>query len=544
MGKILKGDEMLHFRKSTYTVFWMLLILAGAICARPEKWHKKQVDLRLNGMGKIKAVHYPKEKPVRFNQQQKVRKSKLTNRIPARFDEKITLSDQTTYTGPYALAIEVNDPPLDGFVPWVVVSITDERKLEGEFEAVTEYAPAGSFLCSNPQTEYAIGIFDTGASAHVMGYENSLATCLTGTYLTSNTIEITGVTGSVDARVSQPIGLFAGGLNLMDTNGVLTGISSLVGQSNIAIAVGDIPPVNTPDLVTAIGSPLAVYFSVAVDNETVISRTWDGNDINSPQLTFYPNDDPGIPEFANRIPLELRPLGGVSVQYIIDPLSGLDFVPSSPSVIIGNSSQSLYFVSSVDAYDDTYSAIDKDRFLFDTGAQITVVGSRIGARLGLDPAAPEFEVDIVGVTGDLYVAPGFYLDRIEIPALGQWLSFDNVPVVLLDIASPEGGTLDGIIGMNLFVDFNLVVRGGGLFGQDDPAVDFEPILQSLPGDIAPPGGDGVVNGLDLNRLIQSWLLTDGDPNFCSDCDLAPIASPDNRIDFDDFTVLAHNWMTQ
>ena len=71
------------------------------------------------------------------------------------------------------------------------------------------------------------------------------------------------------------------------------------------------------------------------------------------------------------------------------------------------------------------------------------------------------------------MTPGYYVDAIDIPALGQWFQARQVPVVLLDVSSPEGGTLDGIIGMNLFVDFNLIVRGGGLFLDEDPALELE-----------------------------------------------------------------------
>ena len=77
------------------------------------------------------------------------------------------------------------------------------------------------------------------------------------------------------------------------------------------------------------------------------------------------------------------------------------------------------------------------------------------------------------------MAPGFYVDSIEIPAVGEWLTARTVPVVLLDVFSPEGGTLDGIIGTNLFVDFNLVLRGGGMFFQPDPALEFAPIEADL-----------------------------------------------------------------
>ena len=101
--------------------------------------------------------------------------------------------------------------------------------------------------------------------------------------------------------------------------------------------------------------------------------------------------------------------------------------------------------------------------MIDTGAQVSVISSRIAARLELDIQNPEFLEEIVDVTGTSTMVPGFYIDFIEIPALGEWLSFTNVPVILFDVSSPEGGTLDGIIGMNLFGDFNLILRGGGLF---------------------------------------------------------------------------------
>jgi hypothetical protein len=113
--------------------------------------------------------------------------------------------------------------------------------------------------------------------------------------------------------------------------------------------------------------------------------------------------------------------------------------------------------------------------MFDTGAQITVIGSRIAANLRLNPNYPEFQVEILDVTGAVEIYNGYYIDQIEIPALGEWLIATNVPVVLIDVASPELGTLDGIIGMNLFTEFTLLLNGGGFALQGDPYLAFEPI---------------------------------------------------------------------
>jgi hypothetical protein len=309
----------------------------------------------------------------------------------------------------------------------------------------------------------------------------------------------------VDAWVSYPLALFIDGLAAVASDTLTLDRSAMMGESNVAVVVGSNPG-SGPDLPTAIGTPLSVYYTTVIRNDQPVTLTRDGETFTAPQIRMYETDDADAPAFTNVIPLELRPLGAASVQYIptvdlgggggfdwddLDDLLGggdggsaaMDYPPSSPSMIIGNSSQSLFFVHSVDLYDGQRSAVDKSRFMLDTGAQVTVVGTRMAARLQLDTTAPEFEVEIEGVTGDITMAPGFYVDTIEIPALGRWFKATNVPVVLMDISSPEGGTLDGIIGMNLFTDFNLIVRGGGFFLTGDPTLELqriEPAVQIAP----------------------------------------------------------------
>ena len=182
--------------------------------------------------------------------------------------------------------------------------------------------------------------------------------------------------------------------------------------------------------------------------------------------------------------------------------------------------------------------------MLDTGAQLTVIGSRVGARLGLDHNNPEFEVKVYGVSGEWLMAPGFYIDAIDIPALGNWLSLTNVPVILLDIASPEGGSLDGIIGMNIFNDFNLVLEGGGLTGEDDPTLQFQHVAAAF--DIAPEGGDGIIDHLDLATLIDAWLAIEDppSPNWNPICDIAPAGGPDGVVNLLDFAALAQYWLVE
>ncbi len=516
---------------------WTSVVLAGN-----SRWQREEVDWRMTGGERIKAVRYPKDKAPKMSAGKRGRR-------PQRFRKRALGPEELSRLAPLAqkfsaeegnipvFASVIDSPPVDGFVPWIVVAITDERSDELEFDAIPTSSVVGNYLTANPETDYAIGIFDTGASAHVMGHAAAVqAGLFSADLITSNIIDISGVTGSVEAWVSQPLGLFIDGLGALDSSGQLLDTSGMVGETNVAIAVGQ---GGSPDLPTAIGSPLSVYFTASFRNDQEVTVVRDGDEFTSPDIRLYEQDDPCIPEYSNIMPLELRPLGGYSVQYIPSLGDIFEFPPASPSVIIGNLSQSIFFVHSVDLVEGNNSAIDKDRFMFDTGAQITVIGSRIAARLALDIYEPEFEVEIQGVTGDTIMAPGFYIDSIEIPALGEWLSFTDVPVVLLDVYSPEGGTVDGIIGMNLFVNFNFVLRGGGMFLQDDPTVEFE--LISIIGDIAPEGGDGEVNFLDLAEFANHWLETQSSPNWNPQCDMSPQPVPDGKVDFSDYAVLTQHW---
>jgi hypothetical protein len=180
--------------------------------------------------------------------------------------------------------------------------------------------------------------------------------------------------------------------------------------------------------------------------------------------------------------------------------------------------------------------------MLDTGAQITVISSGIASRLGLNPDNADFEVEIQDVTGETTLEPGFYIDSLEIPSLGEWLSFTNVPVVLLDVGSPEGGTLEGIIGMNLFINFNLVLRGGGLLGQDPPSLEFELITEQLIADIAPEGGDGIVDFLDFEAFANAWGSTTTSANWNPAADVAPPDNPDGIIDTFDLEIFFDNWL--
>jgi predicted aspartyl protease len=531
----MKSTNIYGYLHLHITALLISVVMAAVVFADRPGWQKEQADWRLSAGSRIKSITYPQQKPpptrAKLSKPAKPRRKQLSP-DPLRRIEFLTAG---TTESIYASVID--SPPVDGFVPYIAVSVTNARGDELNFEATTEYSITGNYLTNHPESDYCIGVYDTGASAHVMGNDAADRAGLFGSgNVTSNPVIISGVTGETEALVSQPIGIFIDGLGTIEPNGLLLDRSAMMGQSNVAIAVGQgFEPVDLP---TAIGSPMSVYFTAVFYNDTQITVSHNDSNFTAPDIRIYQQDDPEIPNYANTIPLELRPLGSISAQYTPGLNDFDELEPFGPSVLSGSLSQmqSIFFVASVDLYQGTHSAIDKTRFMLDTGAQISVVGSRVASRLALKPANPDFEVEIQGVTGETIIAPGFYIDSIDIPALGDWLSFTNIPVILLDIPSPEGGTVDGIIGMNLFADLNFVLRGGGLFLQDDPSISYETIIR-FTGDIAPAGGDGIVNYLDLAALADAWLTNPLSQNWNSRADIVG----DAIINFRDFAALAQNW---
>lgn len=540
-----------------------VLLLAGLtacpVLGRDKEWQREQVDLRLNGKSRIKGIRYPKDRrPVLTSRE---RRMKLKAEAEAEADASTTALKSS-------ISVNVIDsPPTAGFVPWIAVATTNARSGSDDLDFnAHDVVQLTGVPTANLRSNYAVGIYDTGASAHVMGYQAAVDLGLMNSrYITDNVIEVTGVTGSVTTSVSYPLGIFAQSLGILEPNGLDTSTyflndpSKMVGTTNTSIIVGQQPEAGQPDLPTALGSPLNVFFTAVIRNDQTVTVRHKGKEYTGPSINIYPHDSPNIPDdYPIMLPLELRPLGGTFVQYMPDfniyegltgdifDLLNLSFdTPGSPSVVLGNLSQSVTFVGSVDMMDNGNSAMDRNRFMFDTGAQVSVVGSRVGARLGLDPANPEFLVEIEGVTGHITYEPGFYIDSVNLPALGQWLRFTNVPVVLLDVASPEGGTLDGIIGMNLFTEYNMVLRGGGLFLTDDPAVMLQRINpQGLVGDVEPAGGDGRVDLKDFAVFAEAWLTTPADEKWNALCDIAPPAAPDGRVDMPDIALFADSWLDE
>jgi hypothetical protein len=92
------------------------------------------------------------------------------------------------------------------------------------------------------------------------------------------------------------------------------------------------------------------------------------------------------------------------------------------------------------------ASVSGQKFLFDTGAGISVISTAEAKALGVNLSNPAGTIDVQGV-GGVATVPEYNLDALVLPLSGtDTLTFTNVPVYVLDVAPG----IDGILGMNLW----------------------------------------------------------------------------------------------
>ncbi|MGD2095165.1 MAG: hypothetical protein PVH77_09195, partial [Phycisphaerales bacterium] len=193
------------------------LLLTTVLCwtcvvvqAKQLDWQQQKVDWLAVPGGRIKAIRYPQGETLPFltkpgkKTSTATQKSAITDKSASDF--RLFSLESTELK---ALANTIDSPPIAGFVPRIVIDVTDRHSDDTDWVAETHMSTAGKHLTDNPETNFAIGLFDTGASTHIINYA---AANRTGIYdadlVTSSYIELAGATNSTFGRVSQPLGVF------------------------------------------------------------------------------------------------------------------------------------------------------------------------------------------------------------------------------------------------------------------------------------------------------------------------------------------------
>jgi hypothetical protein len=534
---------------------------------------------------KIKSVHYLKTQP-------------QTNEPSDQMD--ISTLQQSEAIPPYPV------PPLAGFSPLVVITTSDkEGSGDVDYEHRLESQYNGNPLTSSAEPNYIIGIYDSGAMIDLFAGDSVDILGLTGDYMTGNTFPLGGVGGSLDGLLSQPIGVFAGGLSTIHQDGSLD-LARLMGHSNVSVVATPAISCDNGESVTGVvGNPFIAFVKAVIRNDQVVNVSHNGTMFSSPDVEILDLNDPSDPTYSKSIPMDISGLSLVltssyypDFETLEDPIFPTLLSSSAISIPFGGA----FFaeIQVVEGEPSPINPIQTMRVMVDTGAQSSIITPGMAAKLGL-PFEPDFTVDVCGVGGLEPNVPGYNLDYVKINALGGAMEFSNASFVMVDLSSPDGGTLDGVLGMNFFWNRNITVSPNILgssfihvsdvvpygnadfnfdgkvdmadysilasaYGSQSPQPEYLPICDlyldtmidindmwafmshwlkgtELPCDIAPEVRDGKVDLLDYSVFSQTWMATDTDGNWNADADFVPTGDSENIIDIEDLAVFAENWLS-
>ncbi len=363
--------------------------------------------------------------------------------------------------------------PIGGFLPLVGIGLTDEFDDDFNFFPTATSSPSGgTMLGPGGVPHYDVALLDTGAGFSILTAQafldfglNSASPGEPDGYRGTVDLPIGGATGTLTARINDPFGLYAGGLQgRSGTAPFAMNNAALRGLTNTSTMT---LPVES-DLPNIVGLSFASQYATFIRSDQPQIFQTGGQTVRTPAVEFLALGSGGQ-GITRRAPLSLNP--GTSFQQppaYFPNVENFDLDnpqenPSIPTIVQGG----LFL--SVNAANDG-SQINNASFFFDTGADVTVVSELNAVRLGFDPVLdePDFTVAVIGSGGTKLEVPGFFADSFTIQAVGGSVTLSNVPIVVLDVTDPSNPSniVEGIVGTNLLAGRNLVIDpnpslGGG-----------------------------------------------------------------------------------
>jgi hypothetical protein len=359
--------------------------------------------------------------------------------------------------------------PIGGFLPLVGISLTDEFKPGDDpsfLFADPEPSLVGTQLGLGGVPNYQLALLDSGAGSSLLTTAGDAAFNVGGAgFRGTLTTVLGGASGFLDAIINDPLAIFAAGLASRTSIVPLEiDTEALVGQSTVSLLT--IPPES--DLPNVLGLPFSSQYATHIRSDQPQIFELDGRTVRTPQIEFAALGSGGQ-GIVRRAPFELIPGAAFTSPPFYFP-SFLDpFEPTEDPALATVTAGGMFL--NVNVENDGQS-LTNFQFLFDTGADVTVVSELNAVRLGFDPILdePDFTVAVVGSAGVIEEVPGFFADEFTIQAIGGSLTLDNVPIIVLDVVDPgdPGNVVEGIVGTNLLAGRNVVidpkpaVGGGGV----------------------------------------------------------------------------------
>ncbi|MBM4070511.1 MAG: hypothetical protein FJ271_16380 [Planctomycetes bacterium] len=308
------------------------------------------------------------------------------------------------------------------------------------------------------------GIFDTGASPITYGYADQLFFDLVGQAIPTipgATVTAEGVGGSLTGLVSQPGTILADGMHAIDLAALLDGfggidLSAAAAVANVQAMVGT--ATGSPNLPAIVGTPILNGGLGGADSGGVaVLIDMQGYQIDFgalfPEIAEYQGLILPMPDLFFVAPGTLLAQGADTTEPVRGPVHfiGIDNHLDPGSTITESYNPVVQGIQASLTTDGVTAEVHDQIFLFDTGAQLTILSTAMAQALGIDLNNPETTIDIQGAGGSTSV-PGFTIDQLVLPrdddndgVLDGTLVFTNVPIFVLDVDP----SFDGILGMNL-----------------------------------------------------------------------------------------------
>jgi hypothetical protein len=363
--------------------------------------------------------------------------------------------------------------PLGGFIPLVGIGMNDYFE---DFDT----DPTGSYFVADPSfdftdgdplgpgsaTYFDIALLDTGAATHILTMNAASGTGFSiqaEGFRGTNFQDIFGANGVIQMRINDPLGIYMAGLRDATTTGATLAMDTLKlrGQTSTATLEGT-AEWKLPNI---IGLPMAAQHGITIRNSDplIFQQSINGQmrTVRTPNVEMFVLGNGSLQGVQRRTNLRLRP----SASFISGPLyvQGLGDIfgggaandPNSPTVV---DSGGLYLDVDVIHHGET---LNNAPFLFDTGADLTVMSTVFASSLGFDVLndQPDFLLEVEGAGGVASGVPGFYLDQLKIDAVGGAIKLEHVPIAVLDVPNPSdpANIIDAIIGTHVFTARDLVI---------------------------------------------------------------------------------------
>lgn len=296
-----------------------------------------------------------------------------------------------------------------------------------------------------------LGILDTGASPITVSPDDQAS--FAGAYGNPDPIPVKvaggasaqGIGGSITGDVSKPVtvltdGLHAGSLSL-DFNTFNFSITASFTASSartkgVQAFIGTYD--GSPDLPTVSGTPIFAGGFNSTSTSKLAAKVDLINGVDFYGIGYLEPDIHFVPASS-----KLTPQSGEQLATI--PLTRLG---TSNMANPGNEISSYYnYVANTVQLNDNGYSLTNQKFLLDTGSELTVISTAEAQALHINLSQPFDSIQVQGV-GGIETVNGYVLSSLKVGLTGGGtLTFTNVPVFVLDAAP---GQIAGILGMNLF----------------------------------------------------------------------------------------------